>query len=320
MTLLLAGLLAAAMCVPHALRLDTTAPALAAGVWLSALLLRALTAVFAALFVVFFLPTTALFSAITHWCWYTMLPIITQHLPVDGHAVGAVAVVLPAFVLAGSLLSVALGLVRAARGVRRLIARTGLGPGPQASVLLAGQEVLVGAAGLRRPQVVVSAGALATFDEEELAASLEHERGHIARRHRWVLVAAELCRALGRFVPGNRTALRELLFHLERDADRFAIARRHDPAALASAICKAAGATPIAAPAMGLGGGIVVRRVKLLMAAEPPGRGGHERALRVVVATMAGLVLAGAAALPAAAHSGLHVAVSAAATEDGCPA
>jgi beta-lactamase regulating signal transducer with metallopeptidase domain len=88
--------------------------------------------------------------------------------------------------------------------------------------------------------VVVSTGALVHLDDEELAAGLAHERGHIQRRHRWVLLAAEIARAVARPLPGTRHAMAELAFHIERDADRWALRRMHDPLALASAICKAA--------------------------------------------------------------------------------
>lgn len=237
MTLVLATFVALAIAAPHAVRLEQASPVLGATIWLAALLLRALTAVFAAIAAVLVLPTTQLFDMVTHWCWETVLPVLATQFGLDGHEVGDAALVLPALLLAASLVSVAFGLWRAARAVARLVQRAGVGHGPADSVILGDGEVVVAAAGLRRPRVLVSAGALTSFDDEELAASLEHERGHIQHRHRYVLVAGELCRALGRFLPGTRRAARELSFHLERDADRFALARDHEPAALASAIC-----------------------------------------------------------------------------------
>jgi hypothetical protein len=47
-------------------------------------------------------------------------------------------------------------------------------------------------------------------------------------------------RALGRPVPGSGRGVRELAFHLERDADRWALRQKSDRTALASVICKAA--------------------------------------------------------------------------------
>ena len=126
--------------------------------------------------------------------------------------------------------------------------------------------MLVAVAGLRRPQGRDLGRRARRARRRRAPASLAHEQGHIALRHRYLLVAGELARAVARFLPGTRAAARELLFSLERDADRYALDRSHDPAVLASAIFKAArGAT---APGMlALGGGVVVRRARLLLEA-----------------------------------------------------
>ena len=109
---------------------------------------------------------------------------------------------------------------------------------------------------------------------DELAAGLDHERGHIARRHRFVLLFAELCRAPARLVPGTRHAVREVRFHLERDADRWALARRHDPYALAGAICKAGhGQVQQNVRVAALAGGDVGRRLDELLTSRPSGCG-----------------------------------------------
>lgn len=299
MTWGLAALIAFAIALPHVLRLESSPPVAAAAVWMSALLLRALTALFAALYVVMALPATQLFDAVTHWCWHTVLPVVTTHLGLDGHDFGDAALVLPVLLLATSVLSVSFGLWRAARAVARLVQRAGVGEGPRNSVIVGDGEVLVAAAGLRHPRLVVSAGALTSFDDDELDASLEHEQGHIVRRHRYVLVLAELCRALGRFLPGTHRAARELAFHLERDADHFALQRQHAPVALASAICKAA-QRPTAAPMAALSGGGVPSRIRELLDADrAPGRASG-RCVRVLAAGMATLVLGLMTALPPA--------------------
>ena len=307
MTLGLAGLVVAAIGLPHLLRLEPFSPALAATIWLAALVLRALTAVFAALFIVLYLPATQLFSLVTHWCWHAVIPVVATHLPLNGHAFGDAAVIAPAFFLAASAISVVLGLWRAGRRVRQMLAGSVVGRGPGESLVLPDQDVVVAAAGLRQPRIVVSAGALLTFDDEELAASLDHEQGHIARNHRFVLVISHLCSALARPLPGTRAAARELLFHLERDADRYAVARRHDPTALASAICKAAGATSASATnaTFGLGGGVVTRRVRLLLDAEASPRR-REAPLRLLATAMITITVMAVGALPAAAHDGYH--------------
>ena len=299
--------LVVAIIAPHLLDLDRVKPVTAAGIWLGALGLRALTATLTVIAVLLWFPTTQLFQLVTYWCWHTVLPFLAQHLPLDGYAIGGFAVVLPLLLLLASLLSVSFGLWRAARGVRRLLEATTVGPGPQESLVLADGDVLVAAAGLRRPQVVISAGALTLLDDEELAASLAHERGHIDHRHRWILVLAELFWAFARFLPGTRAASRELQFHLERDADAFAVSHAHDPAALASAICKAAVRNPFGTTVTRLGGGSVARRIRLLLDGDAaPGRPRDRLAPKAVATAIAVATALGFGALPAAGHAALH--------------
>ena len=229
-------LLAVAIALPHALRLERAAPPIAIVIWASVLSLRALIGVLAALWLVFFFPATDVFAAITRWCLHDVLP---GHI--NGHDVGHAATLVPSLAIAGSLAAVFAGTWRLGRRLQR-VASDALGCGPAGSRIIGGRDVLMAAVGVRRPQVLVSAGALVALDDDELAAGLAHERGHIARRHRYVLVYAELCRALGRVLPGTRRAAAELAFHLERDADRWALAHGVDRRALASALHKATGA------------------------------------------------------------------------------
>lgn len=298
MSLALATVLLAAIAVPHLLRFERAAPGLAALVWTSALVLRALTAVLAAVTMVVVLPRTEIFTLITHWCWHTALPLMATHLGLDGHRVGDAALVLPGVVLAVSALSVAFGLWKAGRAVAALIQRGSVGRGPQDSVIVGDGDVVVAAAGIRRPRVLVSAGALTSLDDDELAASLDHEHGHIERRHRYILVLAELCRALARFLPGTRRAAQELRFHLERDADRFALERHHEPLVLASAICKAAQGRSTASVAA-LGGGGVSRRIRALIDGGAVSQPSNGLALRSAAALILALVALLTAALPA---------------------
>ena len=296
--------------LPHVLRLERVPPLTAVAIWGSALALRALTGLAVAVYLVVFLPQTAFFAAVTHWCWHTAMPLLATHLGLEGHELGDTAVVMPSFFLAASVLWVAFGIVRAARSVRTLLERGRVGPGPADSVIVGGADVLVAAAGITRPRVVVSAGALTAFDDEELAAGLAHERGHIARGHRFVVLCAELARGLARFVPGTRRALGELSFHLERDADHWALARRHDPFALASAICKAATPHPTASACAITalsGGGRVTERLAQLLDGRPARLGlVRLRLLRVAAGAMVLASVAFAALLPATAAAGLR--------------
>ena len=320
MTVALAATMVGVVALPHLIDLRDATPSAAVALWLSSLVMRALLVVGAVLTLVLVVPQTAVFAAVTHWCWHTVLPLITTHLGLDGHQIGDAAVVLPAVALSVSLLWAAAGIMRAARAVRAFVRRAGLAAGPHDSVIVGGADVVVAAAGLRRPRVIVSAGALACLDDEELAASLAHERGHIARGHRWLLLVGELARSVGRLIPGTRTATRQLAFHVERDADRWALRRRHDPLALASAICKAAAGGLAPSVAMtslgGSGEGLVERRVDELTRSESPQR--RHRALPVVAAASVLLTILALTVVPAATAAGVAQASAAPPTERHC--
>jgi Zn-dependent protease with chaperone function len=247
MTVAFVAALTLGIAIPHLLDLRRAPPSTAATLWLASLALRALTGLLAATYFLFYLPSTALFRAVAHSCWQAVMPLVAAHLGLEGHRLADAATAAPVVLLTGSLFWVAAGVMRAARTVHRLIGRHALRPGPRDSIIVGGPEVMLAAAGLRHPRVLVSAGALIDLDDDELSAGLDHERGHIARLHRYLLLLAQLLFALGRFVPGGVSALRNLAFHLDRDADRWSLGRRNDRLALARVILKAARSRPPAA-------------------------------------------------------------------------
>jgi hypothetical protein len=278
----------AAIAAPHVLPLDRVTPLWAAWLWLSGLALRALAAAGFAVFVLVYLPTTDLFRALAEWCWHDLLPVLAFDLGISGHPVAHAAVIAPVLALAASLLWLFGGLVRAWLTLRGRLARA-LGKGPRDSTVVDEARILVGVTRVGRGRIVISHAALWTLDAEELAACLAHEEAHIRRRHRPLLLAGSVLGALGRALPGTRSAERELAFQLERDADEYAVRETHDSLALASAICKAASDVP--APILvGLGGGgRLTRRLRYLVD-DAPSRGGvflegSVRALTVLLAT-----------------------------------
>lgn len=304
----LAGLVLVTITAPHLLSLRRAEPAVAIALWSASLTLRALLGLFVALWLILYMPATELFSIMAHWCWHGALPLMATHLGLSGHRVVDAAIVLPALLLATSLMWVGFASWRVARGVRRVVAMSAIGAGPRDSVIVGGPEVLVAAAGVARPRVLVSAGALTQLDDEELAAALDHERGHIAHRHRFVLMHAQICRAAARFVPGTRLATRELSLHLERDADRWAL-RRHDRFALASAILKAAGSrAPLVASGAvaSLAGesGVEARLGELV--GRPPSSSLRRGALRAIAAFAVVLTVGVAGAVPPTVAAGLQ--------------
>jgi len=287
--------------LPHTLQLRRVEPAWAAAVWFASLLARAGAVLVVIGWMVILIPRSDAFVAATQWCWHAVLPYIATHLNLTGHGVGDAALLLPLIAVGISAAATTYGVVRAARMVRRYLRRFSLGPGPRGSVIVPGREILLAAAGIRRPQVLVSAGALLHLDDDELAVGLEHERAHIARRHRWLLLAGEVARGLGRAMPGASAAMNELRFHLERDADHWALRRRDDPLALASVICKAAAtALPIGAIAS-LGGANVAARVTELMDKRTPTPGVRRRlAGRLLAVGLAAAAVGAAAPVPGA--------------------
>jgi Zn-dependent protease with chaperone function len=270
MTALLAAIVAAGIILPHALRLQQVHPVTALVLWSSSLALRALTGLLAVILLLFFLPRTGAFTALTHWCLDVGLPFVGDQLHIEGHGIADLALLLPGIGLAGSLIYTCYRTGRIARQARHLIHHEALGSGPRDTLIVSGPEVLLAVAGLVRPRIVVSAGALTLLDDDELEAALDHERAHIVRRHRFVMLVAVAFAALGRAVPGTRRALGELGFHLERDADRWALRQRNDRLALASAICKAATAEPLGSPAFAaLGSSGVRERLSQLLNERP---------------------------------------------------
>jgi Zn-dependent protease with chaperone function len=265
MTAAVATLAVLGIALPHILRLGHMRPMTAATFWTAALTLRALTTISAGLYVLFVFPNTAAFRTLTHWCEHSVLPLGGLHVDLQGHTLGGVGVLVPVVGLAFALTRGVFRIVRAARSVEHMLRSEALGIGPNRSVIVGGPEVVVAATGLVNPTIVVTAGALATLDDDELAAGLAHEDGHIARRHHLLLAYAECCRAIAP-LPGTRRAVFALRFELERDADEWALRRDHDPCALASAICKAATMREPTHPAViALGGGELERRVGRLM-------------------------------------------------------
>lgn len=289
-----------AIAAPHRLPLGRLSPGTAAAIWLLALALRALTVVGAVVFLLVSLPQSVVFEAIARWCLHELWPLLVTGLGLSGHSLADAAVFLPALALAASMLWLGFGAARAALGLRRYVRERQFGRGPHGTTLVADNEVLVALAGFGRPRVIVSDAALGTLDREELEASLAHERGHVRGRHRPLLYAGALMRAIARPLPGTAAAERALALALEREADAFAVAETRNPLALASAICKAAGSRPLAgASALGGKGGVAVRLECLLDDRAPRGGGAAERSVRALAAVFAAVTLGAALSLPA---------------------
>lgn len=270
MTLVVAAGAVAALIFPRVLSAAEFSPLSGIAVSLLVLVLRALVVVVAVVTFTVYIPPSELFAIATHWCVHAVIPYLTTHLAFSGHQLADAAAVVPVLAMIVSVGWAALALLKATRRIHRWVRDSVLGSGPEDALLIGGSEVVLATAGVRDPKIVVSAGALASLDDDELASGLEHERGHIRRGHPYIVVVADLLFALARPLPGGRQVLTELYFYLERDADEFAVRSTGDPLALASAICKVAspgrlaGALPLSLGATG-----AARRLRLLLGRAP---------------------------------------------------
>lgn len=293
MILVMAALAGGLVALPHIVGRSQRTAATSLVLLTVALGVRAAGCLLLAAYLVVALPASSAFAALTDWCWDVAVPILATPVDVLGHQIGDVLSLLPFLALSASAMWVAVRIARGARTVRQLLSWSTIGPGPGGTVILSGREVMLGAAGLLHPRVVVSAGALTTLDDEELAAAIAHERAHIHRGHRFVAAFAELCGAVaGRLVPGTRAMVPEVHRQIERDADAWAVGQRHDRAALASAICKSAlSRTTTPALALLTGSGASDRVDELLGGPLSTARAG-DRILRTSALLGAGMLVA----------------------------
>lgn len=242
--------LALLLLTPHLIPRAQLSPVGGIALWTAALLLRATLMVAVAVAVLLFVPQTQLFHMVAQWCLHTIVPLAESHLQIAGHTIADAAILIPALIIVFTVGVALFGAWRGALAVSGWLRRTAVGRRSDGSVIVGDAGMIVATTGLRRPEVVVSAGALLGLDDDELEAGLAHERGHVRRRHRFVTMLSLGLVGTARLLPGSGRAYLELHYHLERDADEYAVRSTGDPLALASAICKVAGAGLPAPPAV----------------------------------------------------------------------
>jgi Zn-dependent protease with chaperone function len=138
-----------------------------------------------------------------------------------------------------------------------------------ATVVPAAQPAAYMVAGPGR-RVVVTTGAVAALDAEELAAVLAHERAHSAGRHDLILAAVRLLTVAFPWSSLLRTAAQQLSRLVEMRADEVAVTQ-HRRIVLARALVAMASASPvIPAHAVGATGGDAMVRLGRLL--DPPAR------------------------------------------------
>ncbi len=119
------------------------------------------------------------------------------------------------------------------------------GPAPAGTVVLDHPSAVVYCVPGLRPRIVISAGAVRLLDRNELAAVIEHERGHANEHHGLVMLPLAGFSELFRWVPYARLAPQAVAGLLEMAADDYA-ARLYNPRSLVSALVSmaTAGMTP----------------------------------------------------------------------------
>jgi Zn-dependent protease with chaperone function len=162
---------------------------------------------------------------------------------------------------------------------------------PSAGLVVADWNSPLAVAVPGRPgHVLVTSGMLRVLGPDERRAVLAHERAHLSHRHHRAVSAAAAAAAVNPLLVPVRTAVTYLV---ERWADEEAAAVVDDRGLVARAVARAALATtgePLA-PALGVHGGVIVRRVSALR--RPPTGGGGLLPLAALAAAAVCLLAGG---------------------------
>jgi Zn-dependent protease with chaperone function len=114
------------------------------------------------------------------------------------------------------------------------------------------------------PRIVLSDGTLRLLNPEEIAAVIEHERGHAQERHGMVMLPMLGLRNLFSWVPYAHLASLQIATLLEMSADDYS-ARRSDPRTLAKALVDMASSGWAPSCALSAAGSDVSERVSRLL-------------------------------------------------------
>jgi hypothetical protein len=176
-------------------------------------------------------------------------------------------------VAATAVVLLAIALIRLARDVqtRRGAARRLRNAGPSAGgvVVADWSEPLAIAVPGRPGQILLTTGMLKVLDAGERRAVLAHERAHLTHRHHRAMLLVGAAAAIN---PLLRPARDGVTYLVERWADEEAATGVGDRDLVARAVARAALATanhPMPAAALGVHGGVIVRRVRALQGPPP---------------------------------------------------
>ena len=177
------------------------------------------------------------------------------------------------------------------------------GDGEGATVVLDAPQPAAYCVPGRPAAIVLTSGALAVLDRDQLGAVLAHERAHLAGRHNLLI---SLSRGLAASFPGVPVFTRgpaEVARLAELCADDAAARRAGRPALVAALLAMGTGAA-VPAPALAVTSGAVTARVHRLLDPPRPGRlaryGMALAAVMLLLASVSGLVIAFAGPLATA--------------------
>jgi Zn-dependent protease with chaperone function len=145
----------------------------------------------------------------------------------------------------------------------------------------------------RPATIVLTSGALAILDADQVSAVLAHERAHLAGRHPLLTALTRGLAAVFPAVPLFTRGPREVARLAELRADD-AAARGSGRRALVAALLAMGTGAAVPAPALGATGGATLARVQRLL--DPPGRGARGAAALLAVTL---LLAAASAVIPA---------------------
>lgn len=188
------------------------------------------------------------------------------HLPTP---VPDVVATTAALLLTGGAIRLVIDLHRRLTTVRRLRAT---GTAHDGLVVADLEEPMAVAVPGRPGHVLVTTAMLRLLDRQERRVMFAHERAHLHHRHHTLVLAAAAAAAVNPLLIPAREAVSYLV---ERWADEDAASEVGNRGLAARAIARAALATVRPGPSLGVGGGIVVRRVQALTGPAP--QPGHRR-------------------------------------------
>lgn len=149
-------------------------------------------------------------------------------------------------------------------------------------MMLPGNGIDAQTVGILRPRILITTELVSALSAQELGAVMAHEEAHRTGRDNALVMAAKAVSLALFYLPGQKTALREMCLRLESAADQRAVRNAGGPLPVASALAKIVSlsrhrgtAAAVVSAASGAGLSDVVTRINMLI--DPPSPGNRRR-------------------------------------------